>query len=293
MNILQVFDKKKDASITVEASLILPSYIFSIMAFIYIIQIILVQEHIQSAMTQTGEYISQYAYVYDYIKYYQEEESYIESNVNSEDISYASDIIEVLFLQTKLVDYMDKNLINHSCIVGGIDGIAMAGSDILEENDIIELKVSYMIKIPFAILGLNSMKAEQYLTIRGFTGYKPIKDNKVPSNDMEEEDRFVYITRTGTVYHTNENCTHIRLDIRETSFGRLEGERNENGGKYYPCESCMKGDQHNTDSTAYIASYGDRYHSTISCSRLKRSIITIRVSKVKDRSLCIRCKKLK
>lgn len=291
MKTLHILNREKRASITVEASLVLPFYIFSIMAFIYIIQILLVQEHIHSAMIQTGEYVSQYAYVYDYIQNYQEDEECSKDiKSQNEDRSLAKAIGEVLFLQYKLVGYMDEKLINNSCIIGGTQGIVMVDSKVLEHNDLIELKASYMIKIPFSFLGLRYLNGEQCLNIRGFTGYKPMEDNKDPSNGEKEVDRIVYITRTGTVYHTNEDCTHIRFDIRQSDSTKLGSERNENGGKYYPCESCLKGKK-NIDSMVYITSNGDRYHISIECSRLKRSIIKIKYSEVKDKGLCSRCGK--
>lgn len=287
MNRTHIVNGGRAGSITVEASLILPVYIFSIMALIYILQIILIQNNIHSAMIQSGEFLSRYAYVYDYIQNYGEEEN----SINKENIDYEKSIphiTKILFLQSRLEEYLNEDLINHSCIVGGTKGIIMAGSSILENNDRIELKTSYVIKVPFSFLGLSMIKKEQYLNIRGFTGYKPVLDHQ--ETDIGElEDKIVYITRTGMVYHLNEACTHIRLDIKEIQAKDIEGERNENGGKYYPCESCMRGKNIKTIQTTYITSNGDRYHSSLACSKLKRSVIKIKYSQVKNRKLCNRC----
>ena len=87
------------------------------------------------------------------------------------------------------------------------------------------------------------------------------------------------------VYHKDYHCSHLDLSIRMTHLELVEGLRNENGGKYYPCEHCVKGNGGNI----YITNSGDRYHSSLSCSGLKRTIYAIPISEAAGKGACSRC----
>ena len=102
---------------------------------------------------------------------------------------------------------------------------------------------------------------------------------------MDTGNDTVYVTETGLVYHKDYHCSHLDLSIRMTHLELVEGLRNENGGKYYPCEHCVKGNGGNI----YITNSGDRYHSSLSCSGLKRTIYAIPISEAAGKGACSRC----
>ena len=102
---------------------------------------------------------------------------------------------------------------------------------------------------------------------------------------LERQSGVASVTETGLVYHKDYHCSHLDLSIRMTHLELVEGLRNENGGKYYPCEHCVKGNGGNI----YITNSGDRYHSSLSCSGLKRTIYAIPISEAAGKGACSRC----
>ena len=102
-----------------------------------------------------------------------------------------------------------------------------------------------------------------------------------------EAEQYVYVAENGTVYHTSSCCTHINLSISKTDISSVGSMRNENGGKYTECEKC--GDNTEAGTDVYITSYGDRYHSDLSCSGLKRSVRMVEISRVNGLQECERC----
>ena len=305
------YKKRANASINVEASLVLPIFIYAVVAFLYFLQILLIQENIQSAITQTGQFASQYGFIYDYIKNYEENDGYKEENdehneendehkdeKNSKDTKLKNiieeyidvkDLGEAAFFQIKLREYMNESLIDNSCIIGGINGISLMESKFMEQNDIVEISAIYILKIPVPIFGLRNIPAIQSVKLRAFTGYKPINYQVGNKGENNLEDKIVYITRTGSVYHLKRDCTFIKFNISQTILQELGGKRNDSGGKYYACESCTRNKHLDALATVYITSDGNRYHDTLACSRLKRSVIEILLSKVQGKRPCSRC----
>ena len=53
-----------------------------------------------------------------------------------------------------------------------------------------------------------------------------------------EREKTVYVTETGIVYHEDYHCTHLEAVNTPGAGVGVPGLRNEDGGKYYPCEHC-------------------------------------------------------
>lgn len=260
---------EREASLTAEAALVLPMFLFGILFFLYFFQILYLQDSIQSSMTEAGKFISRYG------KLTEEEET--------------SDLAYRLLLRQRFFEYLDEETINKSCIVGGTAGISFLPSEIFKEDAEINIVAVYQIRFPIPFFGEKIMEIKQQVKTRAFVG-KPMKNAKETADGNqkgEDEDFLVYITENASVYHKNENCTHLRLSIMEIEKSQLKTIRNENGGKYKACEKCIRGAE--AEENVYVAKEGDRYHVSLSCSGLKRTVYTVEYSMVKDKRKCSRC----
>lgn len=283
-------NRRISASLTLEAALVMPLFLYFIIAFLYFIQIFILQERIQTSITQMGFSLAKTAYVYE--EFSGEGEAQIDASIFDSEFSVGLqeltyDIAYSNILKLYAVKYLDTDQINQSCIHEGFDGISFSGSKILEEEDCIDIVVRYQIRLPLKLFLLQDMPMLQRVRLRAWTGFEVPASYQVTESEDSKEDTIVYITETGKVYHKSNTCSHIKLSVSSV-IGIPSNLRNENGAKYYPCEYCCTGKEDSL-GTYYITSDGTRYHSRRDCPKIKRNVKEIALSEVGNRTPCKRC----
>ena len=240
------------ASLTVEASLVLPVFIFAMLSILYLGKMMECQDRVQWALTRVASEVS---------------------------VEYAAGknqmLVNTAACQTRMSRYLDTRLTSFH----------MLESKILRENDEIDLIICYRIKTPFHFLPFSSCQFRQRVHTRAFTGVESREQEGKSANSM------VYITPTGRVYHKSSTCHYLKLSISQFLFRDIHSLRNENGGIYKPCEHCLRGQSLDENTPVFITNYGDRYHASASCSKIKRSIEKISLSEVGERTPCSKCAK--
>ncbi len=101
-----------------------------------------------------------------------------------------------------------------------------------------------------------------------------------------QDEEYVYVTDGSEVYHLDRDCSHLRLTVIDTDSATVGTLRNSGGAKYKPCEICHSS---LSDVKLYVTPEGNRYHNSITCSGLKRTVRAIRKSEIKGRRPCSRC----
>lgn len=306
-----ILKKETQASLTVEAAFILPIFLYLIIIFLYFFQIMTIQEKIQMGITEAAREISQYTYIYKDItkknidkqesntEHFEKNQTEGSSKVEAEQKEIEKDILKEYpivssllggtFLKLNLQRYINPKELKNTCIKGGYSGISFLHSSILEQDDIIDIVCVYRVKIPVPFIFVKGFTMVQRVRTRGFVGTTLLGETESKKDTEEIEQEVVYITEHGTVYHESLTCSHIKLSIQYVLFEEIERLRNESGGKYKECQLCVKNQKPSIEECVYIAKDGDRFHNTISCSGLKRTIITIKKSEIDRRTPCKRC----
>ena len=142
-----------------------------------------------------------------------------------------------------------------------IEGGKMAG-----DSNVLELRMTYQVQ-KVAGVYLPRITFLQKVRVRAWTGREGIY-HVDGSTGTKGEGGTVYVAVTGKVYHTDPSCTHLKLSIREVNAQTVGQLRNKNGEKYHACERCHA--EH--VGGVYITGEGNRYHSSLSCSGLKRTV---------------------
>jgi len=247
----------KPGSLTVEAALVLPIFLFAIIAILYLIQIIYAYETLQQSLVNTAKAASTYAY----------EEKYREG-----------------FFYLEFLRNLDMDYISGSGIVGGAFGIDFSKTKLDEESQRIDLIINYRIKNIIDVFDISYLSIHQCVSAKAWTGYR----GQGGDSNEESMKTTVYVAENGKVYHASQNCTHLNLSIKTVFFSQIESLRNVYGGKYYSCERCGS---HDENHQVYVTDTGTNYHSELSCSGLKRTVYEKALDEQMTLPPCSRCAK--
>ena len=273
------------ASSTVEAALVIPLFIYAVMAVMYFIQVMAVRSHVNDALYITLKKSAGYAYIYKNFSEYAGQKAIEDGIADDSTIDSAGGGIKKV----------GKDYAKNNNIENGDAGFIFISSRVLQGNSVIDIKVSYYIKNPFDIFGNTRIKIADRKRINAWLGED--MDGYKKADGMSEE--YVYITAGGEVYHTDSKCTHLLRYIKKCDKGDIEEIRNNSGSKYYECKMCKKNtDDQETDdketgdtktNSVYYTEYGTRFHSNSMCTELRRNIQKVKKSDIKDRELCEKC----
>lgn len=252
-------------SITVEAAIVLPIFMFFILSLAYIMGLYRVESIVGSSLTESSLRSAMNSYV-------------IEGVAGQGAGKVAESMVGTVSIRSILADKGGKNYLDNSGIKNGLSGI-ICYTDSFSNPDRVKATANYTYEVPFNALGLKSFFVSQCAQSRKWTGYNILEE--------QSDEELVYVTNSGTVYHRSPNCTHIKLDIKEVSREMVKSQRNDSGGKYYPCEICGK--RNSGQENVYITGSGSCYHTSLNCGGIKRSVKAIPKSKAVGLGACQRC----
>ncbi len=275
--------KASAGSATVEASLILPVFLFAICSLILIGQMMIADGSIAYSTAQTARVCA----VQESVK---QASNLKKSSGRGSPAAQTSSALDsaknrwnikgTLTAKALFQTYLKSGNLTGSCIVGGRAGIVLTES--VSENMVI-VKAKYVMHSPFPGYQLFLIRRTVTSRRRIFNGYSSGGTAEGESGSGEGDQ--VYVARTGTVYHTNPECYHIMIHINDPR----QIQSIMTSKKYKPCSKCIK--KGTIPSSLYTTADGDHYHASKSCSGLKRSIHTATREEVAGMRECSECAK--
>ena len=248
--------KKKDTngSITIEAALAVPVFFLAVVSLLYLMEIMAIRTSVRCGLQYAGK--------------------------NAAGEAYTVTAVMPSQLEKDVIHAIGADRLERSIILGGCNGIRCDESRVSLRTGIGKLTASYQIRLPVLLFKVPPIEYREEIRIKVWSGYEK-------EGFLTDDEETVYITETGLVYHRDYHCTHLELSIRMVSSAELESLRNNSGGRYYPCGQCVRLGKNGV----YITNTGDRYHRSLSCSGLKRTIYAVPVSEAVGRRACSRCGK--
>lgn len=244
-------------SATVEAALVLPLFLCAICFLIMMGQLLLIEGEIAHAVSKTAFTCAKQEAVRE---------------VSQKKIS-GSGLLAANMIFYSLLQGDD---LCKECIEGGKHGI-LVRAEKLEGEEKILVKASYILKIPVPFFGGGRILRNIEVKRRIYTGYLP------HGSEAGGDNKMVFVTDHGSVYHTSLSCSHVSLKI---SANALSVKALEAKG-FRACEKCIK--KGSDPKAYYITAEGDCYHSRLSCSGLKRTVKSATISEVGGLKKCSRC----
>lgn len=238
------------ASVTVEAAFALPLFFLAVISLVFLLEMQAIGTAVRSGLQYAGRKAAAQASL--------------------------APVITPAGLEEDVVESVGADRLQRSMVEGGSSGIHCSGSAMSLVTGIARLEAAYQLRLPVPLFRVMIQRKET-MRIKAWNGYEK-------GGFAETEEEIVYVTETGLVYHRDYHCTYLELSIRMVNREDVDGLRNTDGSRYRPCSQCGGG-----SGAVYITDAGDRYHSSLSCSGLKRTIYAVPLSEVIGKGECSRC----
>lgn len=131
----------------------------------------------------------------------------------------------------------------------------------------IRLSRSSLVRPVIPVAGFPETRLVNGCVMHKWIGYDLQQEGQAEAAGKEE---LVYITKSGTAYHRSRSCTYLNPSIQMLPLTQAKEAVNQEGRPYTACESC-KGDS----QMVYVTREGIRYHSSVGCSGLKRTVTSV------------------
>jgi len=277
--------RKNRGSLSLEAAIVFPLYLFFFMALLSVMEMLQFSSHVQYELSHAAKEIAVFVPVQALMS--KGDVAGAEQEATTPGGTAAGGNVSGI-ADTVLADLYTEDLLKERIPaderrqMGVSRDLSLLQSKVMLGNDLVDLAVTYSIEPRCNVFFLPQQELTARARTHAWTGY-----DRGGGAVTEDGERIVYITENGTVYHLSRSCTHLDLSIRPVAAGSVGEYRNNGGGTYRVCEIC--GAPLPGQEVVYITDEGDRYHSSLSCSGLKRTILEIPISQVGGKRACSRC----
>lgn len=244
-------------SVTVEACLVIPLFLFFMLAIGNFAMLLFAEAHIHQCLVEAADYTAQYAYL---------EKRLLENSQNQADV-----ILNTAIMTKQFYTYLGEDYYVEKIIQNGKQGILLNIEINKENKKIFSAKASYVARICVPLLGEYHLKLSDTIKQKALLGY----------GKEEKGDVYVYITPNQEVYHRHRTCSHLSVSIREKELNQKKN--------YNPCGFCGK--DKNAKDRIYVSATSNVFHYRKDCSGLKRTVNRVRLNDVKGLGPCQRCSK--
>lgn len=258
-------------SLTLEAAMCLPLFLFTCVCLMMPMKMMDRQRQIQAVMESVGEELSQYAYL-EYCLRTGSGETVDPQRTDGEE---TAGLLGAGYAAMRILGQIDK---------GWIENVSFSGTD-MGTDDMVRIVMEYRMRLPFSVLGLESVPVRQVCSRRMWNGADGGRcGQNGTSGEVEEET--VYIGKHSTRYHRQRTCHYLYNDLKAVPSGDVDSLRNLSGARYGPCKTCKAGPG---SGTVYIMPYGTSYHASKTCASIMAYVQAVPLSQVVHLGECSYC----
>lgn len=256
----KIFIKKIKAFFTYEAAVMLPLFAFFSLVFLLLFRALSFQWGLTASVYDASAHL---ALVGD-------------AQMGEEK---SIDLINTGSVYLACSEKLGENGVSQKFLDNRLSLLNYAATKVTERDIDVKVTTTMPLLAGHSFFGKKGYELGTRVCVRRWNGFDP-------SNGAESSSDTVYVTESGEVYHESLNCTYLKLSIHTTSPSFLGTIRSNDGSIYYPCEECGS----EVSGVCYYTDYGTRAHSSLTCSKLKRTIKAIpRSEAVKKYRPCSKC----
>ena len=278
----------KRGSITVEAAIIMPLFMFALTTIIQIMSVMNVQLSVQHSLYEQSLKIAGYTYFTDTLT------DKLTKWLNVSDYKRAVSIVEngvtEGIVKSMVIDDLGEDFFEKEWIAGGKSGITVIVSPYIESGEI-DIIFHYKINLKYNFFGIKEIPIVARARLRKWIGtsrVKAVKESPDENNTEETDKEYVYITSSGACYHLYKDCSYISVALTGVSYKAVGEKRNASMDNYTKCSYCCG--QLNEKTIVYITRYGERFHQSKKCSKIYHEVKKVSRAEAGSRRLCSKCK---
>lgn len=271
-----VLDLELPASLTVEAALCLPCFLFFCLVLMQPMQWLDRQRKVQTETEHFCETLSQYLYLTT-----EHEGEWEDSpDEDTEDmLGLLSDTAARLWLKKKVEKH--------------IEGAVVSISEVPDEKGNISFEIFYFEKIPFFRVlpgGIRMKAAAKRRAWLGLDGKLSEKENG-SHEDREEDVEIVYVGAGMGRYHWYRDCHYISNQYQAVSLDEAGRRMNAFGKRYTACSRCAGTAPGGGE--VFITPGGEHYHYSQNCSSMISYVRSVPLKEVEHLGACSYCSRRK
>lgn len=271
-------------SVTIEAAIAVPVFLFALLSIIYVINIMHLQMTVQIALEEAARNISKTAYISSEF-YALTTDSQAEADKKDSSLveNIGAALVTVPYIKNVFLDESIKRVLDNSYVTNGSDGISFLLSSVDLDDNIVDIVLTYEVSIPFLPDNVISFKLSNRCYTRMYMGLDMDKE-------QQEDYIYVYYTTYGKVLHTNKYCRYL-LNYSE-ALRYNDAMLTMNPEKCLLCGLQSNISQLKKDNPiVYLSSDHEVYHITLDCQAFTKDVFRQKRTSVDTDDICEECLK--
>lgn len=265
------------ASLTLEAALVLPIFLFSM----YLLILPMRMMDSSRKMLCICEAVCQNAAAGSYLL--QQKEISVGEKGDAAQTAAAAQEVQAA-LRGKAVGLLAATCATEQLDDNFVENIQFWRSRCMDDGEIITVTLDYRYRLLFSVFGLSSLPQRVTASRRAWIG--ETRDSANTQNDNAGDDTLVYIGRNSTRYHRSPDCHYLSNDMIPVPFSAISTKKNSGGASYHSCPRCARGC---SSGTVYIMPSGTAYHTDPDCSAIRAYVHAVPKSSVEHLGACSYC----
>ena len=261
-------------SMTVEASVVLPLFLFAMVTMTMPFAMMNRQRQVQAVVESVCEDLCQLAYVGYELKEKKTEIKLPEEGLDMEfDVDGLDGAAMMAYAQVQVRRKLNESQIRK---------LSLSQSEFMEDGEMVNLVASYEMALPFPVLGLSAVPMTSASCRRAWIGKE---GGWLEDGAGEDYDEIVYVGKNSTRYHESRTCHYLYNQLTGVSREEVDSLRNADGKKYHPCAVCGGG----IGGQVFIMRSGTSYHGSSSCTAIMAYVKAVKKSEVAHLGGCSYC----